>query len=165
MRRYLIPIVLLLCAASFSQTKHPFTFEDMMALKRVGEPLPSPDGTWIYFVRGVPETLELDLWRIKAAGGQPERLTQNNKYIGFPTPLDSRIVLYIAEDGDGSGPWLWVLDVETKVTRRITSGLERYTSIAASVEARRLVAAVANPGANLWSVPILERTLPCPRSC
>jgi Tol biopolymer transport system component len=66
-------------------------------------------------------------------------------------------VLYVADDRDGSGPWLWALDVEGKVTRRISFGLERYTSVAASVEARRLVAAVANPVADLWSVPILER--------
>src|SRR5258705_13443234 len=32
-----------------SQTKHPFTFEDMMALKRVEEPVPSPDGKWVLF--------------------------------------------------------------------------------------------------------------------
>ena len=29
--------------------KHPFTFEDMMALKRVEEPEPSPDGKWVLF--------------------------------------------------------------------------------------------------------------------
>ena len=29
--------------------KHPFTFEDMMALQRVAEPVPSPDGKWILF--------------------------------------------------------------------------------------------------------------------
>jgi Tol biopolymer transport system component len=117
----------------------------------------SLDGRWIYFVHGNPGTSELDLWRIEPTGGQPERLTQSNKYIGFPTPLDSRIVLYVADDRDGSGPWLWALDVEGKVTRRISFGLERYTSVAASVDAHRLVAAVANPIANLWSVPILER--------
>jgi Tol biopolymer transport system component len=117
----------------------------------------SPDGRWIYFVQGNPGTLELDLWRIEATGRHRERLTQSNKYIGFPTPLDSRTVLYVGEDRDGSGPWLWALDVERKVTRRISFGLERYTSVAASVDARRLVAAVANPFADLWSVPILER--------
>src|SRR6201987_4657430 len=34
---------------AFAQTKHPFTFEDMMALKRVEEPVPSPDGKWVIF--------------------------------------------------------------------------------------------------------------------
>ena len=109
----------------------------------------SPDGRWIYFAHGIPGTLEMDLWRIEATGGQPERLTQNNKYIGFPTPVDLRTVFYVAEDRNGSGPWLWVLDLERKYTRRISFGLERYTSIAASVDGRRLVAAVANPVANL----------------
>src|SRR5579864_6320367 len=32
-----------------AQTKHPFTFEDMMKLKRVEEPLVSPDGKWVLF--------------------------------------------------------------------------------------------------------------------
>ena len=36
-------------------------------------------------------------------------------------------------------------------------GLEKYTSLAASADGRRLVASVANPTASLWSVPILDR--------
>jgi dipeptidyl aminopeptidase/acylaminoacyl peptidase len=35
--------------AAFAQAKHPFTFEDMMKLKRVGEPEVSPDGKWVIF--------------------------------------------------------------------------------------------------------------------
>ncbi|HET9405858.1 MAG TPA: S9 family peptidase [Candidatus Sulfotelmatobacter sp.] len=31
------------------QAKHPFTFEDMMKLKRVGEPQVSPNGKWVIF--------------------------------------------------------------------------------------------------------------------
>src|SRR3954463_1411960 len=32
-----------------AQSKHPFTFEDMMKLKRVEEPEVSPDGKWVLF--------------------------------------------------------------------------------------------------------------------
>src|SRR5947207_8931278 len=32
-----------------AQSKHPFTFEDMMALKRVEEPVVSPDAKWVLF--------------------------------------------------------------------------------------------------------------------
>src|SRR6202795_4218596 len=49
MRRLAFLLVLLFSLPVFSQTKHPFTFEDMMKLKRVGEPVPSPDGKWVLF--------------------------------------------------------------------------------------------------------------------
>ena len=117
----------------------------------------SPDGRWIYFVRGIASTLEMDLWRIPSSGGEPERLTHHNSDVEYPTPIDARTVLYIAPDKRGSGPWLWALDVERKVTRRVSFGLEQYRSIAASADGRRLVATVANPSASLWSVPILDR--------
>src|SRR5438270_7264980 len=47
-------VILLACAvfltiSAVAQAKHPFTFEDMMSLKRVGEPEPSPDGKWVLF--------------------------------------------------------------------------------------------------------------------
>jgi len=77
--------------------------------------------------------------------------------VGFPTPIDDRNVLYIARDHEGSGPWLWSLDTNTRATRRIACGTEQYLSIAASADHRRLVASVANPSASLWTVPILDR--------
>jgi Tol biopolymer transport system component len=117
----------------------------------------SPDAQWIYFVRGRPATNEMDLWRISSAGGKPERLTLLNNNVAYPTPIDSRTVLYLAQEEDGSGPWLWALDVGRKRSRRVSFGLEKYTSVAASADGRRLVATVANPSASLWSVPILER--------
>jgi len=50
MRRPLIFAFLLFCSlTSFSQAKRPFTFEDMMKLNRVAEPVPSPDGKWVIF--------------------------------------------------------------------------------------------------------------------
>ncbi len=49
MRRLVFLLLLCLTLPAFSQAKHPFTFEDMMKLKRVGEPVPSPDGKWVVF--------------------------------------------------------------------------------------------------------------------
>src|ERR1017187_3487936 len=48
-RLILFLLALLFSLPAFSQAKHPFTFEDMMKLKRVGEPVPSPDGKWVLF--------------------------------------------------------------------------------------------------------------------
>ncbi len=117
----------------------------------------SPDNRWIYFAGGIQSTRQMDLWRIAPSGGQPERLTDHNAYVAFPTPIDDRRVLYIAQDQDGSGPWLWELETHTRVRRRVAFGTEQYLSIASSADHRRLVAAVANPSASLWTVPILDR--------
>jgi len=116
----------------------------------------SPDGRWIYFTRGIQDTWQMDVWRIAATGGQPERLTHHDAYVGFPTPIDDRNVLYIAKDHEGSGPWLWTLDTNSRATRRVAFGTEQYLSIAGSAGHRRLVASVANPSASLWTVPILD---------
>jgi len=117
----------------------------------------SLDGKWIYFASGIPAANEMDLWRVASAGGAAERLTQLNSNVSYPTPINLRTLLYIARDAKGSGPWLWALDVEHKITQRVSFGLEKYTSVTASADGRRLAVTVANPVANLWSVPILDR--------
>jgi len=116
----------------------------------------SPDGRWIYFVSGLWDTKEMDLWRIRPTGGAPERLTELNRDVRYPAPIDDQTILYTAPDQIGAGPWLWALDVASKTSRRISAGLERYTSIETSANGRRLVATVANPTANLWSVPVVD---------
>ena len=120
-------------------------------------PVWSLDGKWIYFVKGIQATYAWDLWRIPADGGEPERLTQHNSEVGYPAPIDLHTILYVARDSDRSGPWLWALDVDRKQPRRVSFGLQKYTSLAASADGRRLVASEANPTASLWSVPILDR--------
>ena len=120
-------------------------------------PVWSPDGEWIYFVRGSDGTDETDVWRVRPSGGSPERMTEQHAAINFPAPIDARTLLYVAREADRSGPWLWALDVKTRVTRRVISGVEQYTSVAASRNGRRVVATVANPTATLWTVPILDR--------
>ena len=99
----------------------------------------------------------MDVWRIRPSGGSPEQLTERSTAVNFLAPLDARTLLYVARAEDWSGPWLWALDVERKVTRRAASGLGQYTSVSASRDGRRVVATVANPTASLWRVPLLDR--------
>ena len=81
-------------------------------------PVWSPDGQWIYFVRGSePHDEDMDVWRIRPSGGSPERLTHQHAAVNFLAPLDARTLLYVARAEDGSGPWLWALDVETQGRR------------------------------------------------
>ena len=99
----------------------------------------------------------MDVWRLRPSGGSPEQLTDQHAAVNFLAPLDARTLLYVARAEDRSGPWLWALDVERKVARRVSSGLDQYTSVSASRDGRRVVATVANPSASLWRVPLLDR--------
>ncbi len=55
-----------------AQTKTPLTHEAMWALKRVGAPVPSPDGKWVVFSVVEPAYDEKDqisdLWIVPADG-------------------------------------------------------------------------------------------------
>jgi Tol biopolymer transport system component/DNA-binding winged helix-turn-helix (wHTH) protein len=115
-------------------------------------PVWSPDGRALYFVKGLPD--EADVWRIDAAGGEPERLTNHNSRVSFPTLLDSRTLLYLAAAPDGSGPWVHALDLDRRTTRRLNTGVDAYRSLAASSDGRRIVATVATSASQLWRLPL-----------
>lgn len=118
-------------------------------------PLWAPDSEFIYFVQGsLPD--KLDVWRIPPAGGTPERITSHNARVIYPVLLDRRTLIYLASDPDGSGPWLYSMDVERRIPHRLTSGLDRYTSLAANADGRRLVLTSANPKETLWRMRITD---------
>ena len=75
MHARILALVFALTLSSFAQTpsqKHPFTFEDMMKFKRVGAPVPSPDGKWVVFdcedVDLAANTKISHLWIVPASG-------------------------------------------------------------------------------------------------
>ena len=120
-------------------------------------PVWSPDGRLLYFAHGLKPTEEMNVWRVRSSGGTPEQLTTLQAAANHLAPLDDSTLLYVARADDRSGPWLWSLHVETKVIRRVTSGLEHYTSVSASRDGRRVVTTVSNQTATLWQVPILDQ--------
>ncbi len=97
MRRLAFLLVLLFSLPAFSQAKHPFTFEDMMKLKRVGEPVPSPDGKWVLFA-----AVDVDL----AANKKTSHiwivpLNSGAKSVGAgDSPAQSERILIADQDGD-----------------------------------------------------------------
>jgi len=66
LRRFVGPSVLLLLAMAAAslpvsaQNKVPLTHESMWLLKRVGAPVPSPDGKWVVFSLVEPAYEEKD---------------------------------------------------------------------------------------------------------
>src|SRR5271169_2423294 len=93
LRRLAFLFVLLFSLPAFSQAKHPFTFEDMMKLKRVGEPVPSPDGKWVLF-----GAVDVDL----AANKKTSHIwiVPLNSVGTGDSPVQSERVLIADQDGD-----------------------------------------------------------------
>jgi Tol biopolymer transport system component len=116
-------------------------------------PLWAPDAAFVYFVKGsLPD--KLDIWRISPGGGVPERITRQSGRVSYPVLLNRRTLMYLASEADGSGPWLYSMDMERRIAHRLTSGLDRYTSLAASADGRRLVVTLARPKETLWRLKI-----------
>src|SRR5213078_18102 len=87
MRNLLLAVFVLACAFSaVAQNKHPFTFEDMMALRRVEEPQVSPDGKWVLFaavdVDLKANTKTPHVWVVPL--NQDSHVSQNRGDIGHP---------------------------------------------------------------------------------
>ncbi|MGC2695063.1 MAG: S9 family peptidase [Candidatus Angelobacter sp.] len=91
--------------------KKPFTFEDMMALKRVGGPVISPDGKWVLF-----SAIEVDLkankktthlWVVPLEGGEAKQLpgTIAGETGGRWSP-DGKSYLYVSAIEGGSQVWV-----------------------------------------------------------
>ena len=122
----------------------------------------SPDGRFIYFVKGVVTTDEMDIWRISTSetSARPERITSHHARVGYSAFLDNRTLIYSATAENGSGQSLYTMDVERRIADRVTSGIsEQYLSVAASAtRPRRLVTTVANPSASLWTIPLSDGT-------
>jgi Tol biopolymer transport system component len=118
-------------------------------------PLWAPDGTFIYFVLGaLPD--KLDIWRIAPNAGMPERITSHSARVTHPILLDRRTLMYLASDPDGSGPWLYSMDVVRRIPHRLSAGPGRYTSLAASADGRRLVVTLASPKSTLWRLRLTD---------
>jgi Tol biopolymer transport system component len=119
-------------------------------------PIWSPDGASIYFIQGtLPD--RMDVWRI-GSGGAPERITNHDSQVSHPVFLDARTLLYLVAGSDGSRS-LYAVDVQRLNAQRVSFGLERYTSLGASSDGRRLVATVSRRSGALWRLSVDEAAI------
>jgi len=112
-------------------------------------PIWSPDSSYIYFARGIPPDA-WDVWRIRPSGADLERITFHNSLVSNPVMLDGTTLLYLATEPDGSGPWLYGIDLKQRVPHRLSLGLERYTSLASSDGGHRLLATLTSSESSVW---------------
>jgi len=140
MRRFFLALfVLAFTLPALAQAKHPFTFEDMMKLKRVGEPEVSPDGKWVIF-SVVDVSLEANtktphVWIVPTAGGQEREITADQDADRPRWAPDGKRFAFISTKEGGSQ--VWVADFDGAAGT--VTGVHKLTSIATEA------------GGELWS--------------
>ena len=113
-------VALILTSSGFAQTpspttKRPFTFEDMMKLKRVGAPVPSPDGKWVVFdcvdVDLEANTRISHLWIVPANGGESRRLNPTPNHEERPRfSPDGKRLIWTSKATDPTQIWMCDFD-------------------------------------------------------
>ena len=117
-RSLLLVLTLVLFAPlSASAQKVPLTHETMWLMKRVGAPVPSPDGKWVVFQLVEPAYDEKDqvsdLWIVPTDGSvKPRRLTfTKGGESGVAWSPDSRRIAFSARREGDETSQIYVLDV------------------------------------------------------
>jgi dipeptidyl aminopeptidase/acylaminoacyl peptidase len=138
--KFFIPIFFLVTSA-FAQSpqKHPFTFEDMMKLKRLDGPVPSPDGKWVVFsatdVDLEANTKISHLWIVPASGGPAEagrRLNETPNHEERPRfSPDGKRLIWTSKATDPSQ--IWMCDFETE-SGRLVGQPHQVTSISTGAD-------------------------------
>lgn len=114
----LIPIVLTIASlaplhgqTAPSHAKHPFTFKDMMALKRIGSPSLSPDGKWVLFTAmdvNLDQNTRINhIWVVPSSGGDARPLTSDpaGESGGRWSP-DGKKFLFVSARGGSQQVWV-----------------------------------------------------------
>jgi dipeptidyl aminopeptidase/acylaminoacyl peptidase len=108
---FLSPLLRAAAPNEVSSGKEPFTFEAMMKLKRLSEPVPSPDGKWVVFsaqdVSLAENTRRSHLWIVPAEGGEARRLNDSPNEEERPRfSSDGKRLIFTSKTTDPTQVWI-----------------------------------------------------------
>lgn len=114
----------LISGVAQQQAKKPFTVDDLIVVRRVGDPQISPDGKQIAFTitdtdkAANRRTTQIYLQSIE--GGEPRQLTQDKSSSAAPRwSPDGKQIAFISARESGT-PQIWTMNAEGGELRRVT---------------------------------------------
>jgi dipeptidyl aminopeptidase/acylaminoacyl peptidase len=121
-----LPLTIVAPAASAAAAAepHPFSVHDMVAMERLGDPQPSPDGKQVVFTRRTYDAAEnktrTNLWMVSIDGLSLRQVTSAKATDGSPRwSPDGRTIAFISNRGGSSQ--IWTIDVAGGEARQRTT--------------------------------------------
>src|SRR6266513_2507031 len=117
-------ITLLAFAALASAQERRFTIDDLLKVRRVGDPQVSPKGDFVAFtITDVDKTANKNttqIYLLPISGGEPRQLTNDEHSSSSPrwSPDGDRLAFISARDGEDQ---IWTIDVSSGALKKITS--------------------------------------------
>jgi dipeptidyl aminopeptidase/acylaminoacyl peptidase len=118
-------IFIALAAATFAQAQSkPLTINDLLKIRRVGDPQLSPDGRWVAYtisdLNWDANRRVTQIYLISVDGGEPKQLTNAPQSSSTPrwSPDGKRLAFISAREG---GPQVWTYDIATGEQKKVTN--------------------------------------------
>jgi dipeptidyl aminopeptidase/acylaminoacyl peptidase len=101
-----------------------FTIDDLLKVRRVGDPQVSPKGDLVAFtitdVDKVANRSTTQIYLVPVAGGEPRQLTNDEHSSGSPrwSPDGDRLAFVSARDGEDQ---IWTIDISSGALKKVTA--------------------------------------------
>jgi dipeptidyl aminopeptidase/acylaminoacyl peptidase len=146
--------IVLFALSISAQTPRPMTFDDVMALKTVGNTAISPDGRQIAYTLSWAEMKDnerrTEIWMVSTTGGSPRRFTSGKNDSSPQWSPDGQWLAFISTRGTGEAakPQIYVISPFGGEAEKITDAKAGVSSFTWSPDSKRI--------AYVAQVPITE---------
>jgi Tol biopolymer transport system component len=124
-RLFVVSLILLTAFASFVVAQERrFTIDDLLKVRRVGDPQVSPKGDFVAFTITDPDKAAnrstTQIYLVPLSGGEPRQLTNDEHSSATPrwSPDGEKLAFISARDGEDQ---IWTMDVSSGALKKVTS--------------------------------------------
>jgi dipeptidyl aminopeptidase/acylaminoacyl peptidase len=117
-------VVLLACASLALAQERRFTIDDLLKVRRVGDPQVSPKGDQVAFtvtdVDKAANKSTTQIYLVPLSGGEPRQLTNDDRSSTTPrwSPDGEKLAFVSARDGEAQ---IWTIDISSGALKKVTT--------------------------------------------